>query len=150
MLIYTQITLCSNSCLYFSILFHNDFLRIYLLHIMKPFDCLVLLTLPFTRRVKGRTIHKTYSKAVHLRGLPYSTQSVSPSSSWTWDLQFRFFTDNNNRSTSARLMRLWVLLLPAGMTAQPLRQWIAEIQNTVSTWEWTHSIFVFSFPSKRF
>lgn len=51
------------------------------IHIIKPFDSLVLLRLPFTRMVKGRTCHKTHSKAIHLWGLPYSTQPVSPKSS---------------------------------------------------------------------
>lgn len=78
MLIYTQVTLCSNCCLCPVFVFsHNFFLMTSLgficIHIRKPFDHLVLLSLPFTRIVKGRIIHKTHSKATHLWGLPYST-----------------------------------------------------------------------------
>lgn len=81
MLICTQTTLCSNCRvlhLYVPILFSNDFSRIYLNRLIKPFGSLVLLRLTFTRVVKRRTSHKIHSKAIHLWGLPYGTWSVSP------------------------------------------------------------------------
>lgn len=162
MLICTQTTLCSNCRvlhLYVPILFSNDFSRIYLNRLIKPFDSLVLLRLTFTRVVKRRTSHKIHSKAIRLWGLPYSTWSVSP-------LVLEPETCNSIPCTFSQIRVTEELL--QGWCAYESFYYLQQAQlysyldnelllftGIISTSGWTHSTlntsgFIFIFPYKYY
>lgn len=115
---------------------------------MKPLDCLVLLTLPLTRIVKARTIHKNPFKSNS--SLRASIQHrLSPLTALEPEICNSGFS----------LTKITEALLVGWCSYESfsyLQVWLHShsgnellwFKDTVSTWEWTHSIFIFSFPSK--